>query len=91
MLNVLCKATKLTILVLLDFVSRTAVVAPSSVRPLTQVSQKPLHGSRRKFVESYLQIFTICFFVFVHMGPYGSENFKTLLLSHFWSDFNQTL
>ena len=84
---------------------------PSSVRPsihpLTQVSQKPLHGSRPNFTESYL--FTIspdCFFfqnfqfpiffydfsfIFVNMGPYGNKGFKTLLLLQFSSDMSQTL
>ncbi len=31
------------------------------------------------------------FFVFVNMGPYGSKNFKTLLLLQFSSDLSQTL
>ena len=65
----------------------------AGVRPLTRVSQKPLHGSRPNFVERYLsaisvdvffslftnfdfQVFTIFFFVFVNMGPYGSQNSK---------------
>ncbi len=85
--------------------------SPSSVSPLIQVSQKPRHGPRPNFVESYIyisaispgsfffffwkffdfQIFTIFFFVFVNMGPYGSQNFKTLLLPQFSSDLNQTL
>ena len=78
-------------------------------RPLTRFSQKPLHGSRPNFVESYpsaispdcffffLQNFSVSnfydffFFVFVNMGPYGSQNFKTLLLPQFRSDFTQTL
>ncbi len=84
----------------LDFVSRATVVADSrlsAVRPTTQVSQKPLHGSMPDFVKSYLsaispelffsffkifdfQIFTIFCFLFINMGPYGSQNFKTLLL-----------
>ncbi len=42
-------------LALLDFVSKATVVAQASfVGPLTLVSQKPLHGSRSNFVESYL-------------------------------------
>ncbi len=42
-------------LALLDIVSRATVMAQASViSPLTQVSQKPLHGSRPNFMESYL-------------------------------------
>ncbi len=67
----------------------------SVVRPLIQVYQKPLHGSKPNFVERYLSAisldtffsffkiveFHICF-VFVNMGPYVSQNFKTLYFSH---------
>ncbi len=59
---------------LLDFVSRATVVAQASVIclsvcPLTEVSQKLLHGSRAHFVESYLsaiylQTFFYYFFKF---------------------------
>ncbi len=77
----------------------------SVVRPLNQVSQNPLHGSRSHFVESYLSaippdyfspffkmldfqnFLRVFFFVFVNMGPNGSQNFKTLLLPPFRSDF----
>ncbi len=44
----------LFLLALLDFVSRAAVVAKGVRRPLTQVSQKKLHESRRNFIGSYL-------------------------------------
>ncbi len=72
---------------------------PSSVRrPLTQVSRKPLHGSRSNFMDSSLSttsphvfffffskcsIYDLFFFIFVHMGPQGSKNFKTLLSLQF--------
>ncbi len=50
----------------LDFLSRATVVAQTSViRPLTQLSQKPLHGSKPKFMESYLStIFPDIYFLF---------------------------
>ncbi len=66
----------------------------ASIRPLTQVSQKLLHGSKPNFVESYLSaispafffskflIFKFLRFFFVNIGPYGSQNCKTLLLPH---------
>ncbi len=53
----------LGILALLDSVSRTtvmvqvSVIRPSIIRTLTQVCQKPQHGSKPNFVE----IFTIFF------------------------------
>ncbi len=34
--------------------------------------------------------FQIWFLIFLNMGPYGSENFKTLLLLQFWFFFDQT-
>ena len=99
-------------LAMFDFISRAtfvvqaSVVRASSDRPLTEVSQKLLPGSRPNFMESYLstistdlfffiqfftlQMFTI-FSFFVNMGPHGSKNFKTLLLLQFWSDLSQTL
>ena len=56
--------TKSWFLALLDFVSRaTVVVQASVVRLLTQVSQKPLHGSRPMFVESYLSAIFPDFFL----------------------------
>ncbi len=83
----------------LDFVSRaTVVVQASIVRPLTQLSQKPLHGSKPEVIESYpstifpdiyfsfFKIFTFhtnFVFVFVNMGPRESKNFKMLFLSSF--------
>ncbi len=30
------------------------------------------------------------FFIFINMGPYGSDNFKTLLLPQLWIFINQT-
>ncbi len=59
--------------------------------PLTQVSQKPLHGSRPNFGEIYLSAispdlffqnflfsnFYDFFFFFVNMGPHGNLNFNT--------------
>ncbi len=46
--------------------SRATVVVqrPLSVRPLTQVSQKPLHGSRPNFVESYISAISPDLFIF---------------------------
>ncbi len=82
------------------------VSRPPVVHPLTRISQKPLHGSRPNYAESYqispdsfffffkifdFQIFTIFFFFFVNMGLYGNQIFKTLLLPQFQSDVNQTL
>ncbi len=70
--------------------AQASVVRPSVVRPETQVSQKPLHGSRPNFMGSYLSTispdhffvfskfsifkFLRIFFVFVNMGLYGSKN-----------------
>ncbi len=48
------------ILALLDFVSRAIVVAQGSVvRPLTQIAQKPLHGSRSNFMGSYMYLSSV--------------------------------
>ncbi len=72
-------------------------------RPLTQVSRKPLHGSRphlwaapyppylQTLVLSKFSIFKYLklVFVFVNMGPYGSKHFKKLL--QFSSDLSQPL
>ena len=62
------------LLALLDFVSTATVVAqasvvrPSVVRPsvrvLSPVSQKPPHGSRPNFMESYLPYLQTLFFFF---------------------------
>ncbi len=81
-------------LALLDVVSRAPVVAQvsvvraSSVRPLTEVSQKLLGGSRSNFMESYLSTISPGVFFFftqkfqfsqflrffvVNMGPHGSK------------------
>ncbi len=76
-----------------------------SIRPLTQISQKPLHGSRSNFVESDLSAISPDFFfskilifrflrlcfVCVNMGPYGSQSFRTLLLHSFGSIPNFTI
>ncbi len=73
-------------------------------RPLTQVSEKLLHGSRPNLMGSYL--FTISkrsfffflnfkfsrlVFVFVNMGPYGSQNCKTLFIAQIDPEFCETL
>ncbi len=113
--NVALKLAKVRWLILVSYCFSSSAWRrrPSSVvRPLTRVSQKPLHGSRPNLVESYLSaispdrfFFLFCFvfkifyfknfkdffFVFVNMGPYVSQYFKTLLLQQFQSDFTQTL
>ena len=53
----------------------------AGVRPLTQVSQKPLHGSRPKLIESYLSIiFSVIFFSFFKIFTFHT-NFQDFFFS----------
>ena len=74
---------------------------PSFVRPLTQVIRKPLYGSRPNFRGNYVSTMSpdkffflfffqkFSFFIMIFFSrnakPYGSQNFKTLLLPQNWS------
>ncbi len=83
---------KNSILALLDYVSRAheIEIRPSSVRPsvssiisevIAWISLKLrlwLHLGHMP--RNFFMIFLRIFFVFVNMGPYGSQNVQTLLL-----------
>ncbi len=84
----------------------SVVRRPSSVRKLKFLRNRCLDPDQILWEATYppsLQTFLFFFqnfqfsnfydffFVFVNMGPYGSTNFKTLLLLQFSSDLSQTL
>ncbi len=87
--------------------AQASVVRPSPVRPSVNSGfSKTAAWIQAKFcgkltirhtpdvfffkIHNFL-IFMIFCFVFVNMGLYGSQHFKTLLLPQFRSDFKQTL
>ncbi len=90
-------------LALLDYVSRAheIEIRPSSVRrpSVAWIISEPIAYISFKFwlllppqffwifIFIYLFIFFTNIFVFVNMGPYGSKNFKTLLLQLAAKDF----
>ena len=74
-------------LALLEYVSRaheikiclsTMIVCPS----MSQLSQNLMHRFLSIFLFFFYIFLQIFFFVFINMGPYGSENFKVTELGH---------
>ncbi len=80
-----------------QFVCRPSVVCPSVaiISQLTDFFQILVVASSGLYAGTFFETifffdFLRIFFVFVNMGPYGSENFKTLLLLQIAAESSQT-